>query len=126
MKRDYTINSPSYLYWKAAHANKERKRLQAMARGEPAQYGYFKDRTPPPISEPMLNDEPCMEYILEYRLDCTYKEANQAIFDKETPVNLIIDGSVTYANALKLPRWTWIRDINGRWCLFNGLFYKII
>ena len=123
-----TINSTAYFYWKQAHATRERQRLAAMARGEPAKYGYFKpkQRTAPPVTESPMNDEPDMFFIRFYRLDCTYKQANEAIRNNESPVNLVIDGSETYANALKLPRFTLIRDIKNRWCIYNKLFYKLI
>jgi len=95
-------------------------------------YGYYKDaRTAEIVPDPEVNDIPAPEFLSDYRLEITYKEANQAISEGAETIYLIVKHNgryvLTYKNALKIPDKHLISDINGRLCLFwNKWFYKII
>lgn len=127
-----TSISPDFLYWKQRHAEREQRRIRALVRGEPAGYGYWKDINRPAfIQEPIYNDVPPIEFLSDYRLEVTYKQANELINDGADRINMIVRDAgkwkLTYKNALKLPNNHLIRDINKRLCLFrNRKFYKII
>jgi hypothetical protein len=132
MERKTRGLSPLFSYFKQLHAERERHRLEALKRGEKAIYGYYKNVYVPHvwINDP-LNDVPPADILNSYKLEITCKQANELIKDGATSINMIIKHngkwSLTYANALKLPANHFIRDINGRWCLFRkGKFYKII
>lgn len=124
--------SPLFEYFKQLHAEKERCRIESLSRGEIAIYGYYKNSYTPhfDFNEP-LNDVPPADMIHLYKLEITYKQANELIKDGAMSINMVIKHNgkwvLTYANALKIPTNKFIRDINGRWCLFRkGKFYKII
>ena len=123
--------APDFLYWKEQHRQKEQRRINALIRGEVAQYGYWADKAPQiALNEPEINDVPDREYLNLYRLEVTRQQANDLIREGAETVNMMIrlinTFRLTYKNALKLPNNHFIRDINGRLCLFrNKYFYKI-
>ena len=123
--------TPDFLYWKEQHRLREQRRIEALKRGEVAEYGYWKDKPAKIVSnEPLNDDVPAQEYINLYRLEVTRKQANDLIAEGAETINMVIrlvnSYKLTYKNALKLPNNHFIRDINGRLCLFrNKYFYKI-
>lgn len=123
--------TPDFLYWKEQHRQREQRRIEALKRGEVAEYGYWKDKPAQIVSnEPLNDDVPAKEYINLYRLEVTRKQANDLIAEGAETINMVIrlinSYKLTYKNALKLPNNHFIRDINGRLCLFrNKYFYKI-
>lgn len=123
--------APDFLYWKEQHRQREQRRIEALKRGEVAEYGYWKDKPAQIVSnEPLNDDVPAKEYINLYRLEVTRKQANDLIAEGAETINMVIrlinSYKLTYKNALKLPNNHFIRDINGRLCLFrNKYFYKI-
>lgn len=132
MERKTRGLSPLFSYFKQLHAERENMRLEALKHGEIAIYGYYKNAYVPHafINEP-TNDEPPNGMLHLYKLEITYKQANELIKDGALTINMVIKHngkwSLTYANALKLPDNHFIRDINGRWCLFRkGKFMRII
>lgn len=123
----------SYPFWQQVHREREIRRVNALKLGKTAIYGYWKDDTKvvKPVIESDLNDIPPVDMINNYKLEITYKQANELIKEGAETINLIVRISrtwhLTYKNALKLPNNTFIRDINSRWCLFrNQKFYKIL
>jgi hypothetical protein len=112
-------------YWICKHSEFEHMRLAALKRGEEAMYGYWKPKGAKFTTEitESNNTIPVKPYW-QYKLDCTYKQANEAIRLKESPVGLFVKFEGvwhnTYKNALKLPSMVFIRDINNRICFFNG------
>lgn len=131
MSAPKTILTPTYLYWSQHHARKEAQRIEALKRGEVAEYGYWKNKPAQIASnEPLNDDVPAKEYIDLYRLEITRNQANEAIKEGAHTINMVIrlinSFKLTYKNALKLPNNHFIRDINGKLCLFrNRYFYKI-
>jgi len=135
-KAPETIYSAQYSFWKQRHAEREMQRIAALARGEPAIYGYFECATQyaKPIHEDQnINTVPFHGY--QYRLEITYKQANQAILEdgKDALINLVYYDTITGKfwqtpkQAKHLPNGKLIRDINGRLVLkwrFN--YYLII
>ena len=123
--------TPDFLYWKEQHRQREQRRIEALKRGEVAEYGYWKDKPAQIVlNEPLNDDVPAQEYINLYRLEVTRKQANDLIAEGAETINMVIrlinSYKLTYKNALKLPNNHFIRDINGRLCLFrNKYFYKI-
>ena len=123
--------TPDFLYWKEQHRQREQRRIEALKRGEVAEYGYWKDKPAQIVlNEPLNDDVPAKEYINLYRLEVTRKQANELIAEGAETINMVIrlinSYKLTYKNALKLPNNHFIRDINGRLCLFrNKHFYKI-
>ena len=123
--------TPDFIYWKEQHRQREQRRIEALKRGEVAEYGYWKDKPAQIVSnEPLNDDVPAKEYINLYRLEVTRKQANDLIAEGAETINMVIrlinSYKLTYKNALKLPNNHFIRDINGRLCLFrNKYFYKI-
>ena len=123
--------TPDFLYWKEQHRQREQRRIEALKRGEVAEYGYWKDKPAQIVlNEPLNDDVPAQEYINLYRLEVTRKQANDLIADGAETINMVIrlihGYKLTYKNALKLPNNHFIRDINGKLCLFrNKYFYKI-
>ena len=136
-KAPETIYSAQYLYWRQWHKTKEQRRLAALARGEPAIYGYWqaaKQQCAKPIPEDYnINTFPVPGY--QYRLEITYKQANQAILEdgKYALINLMYYDTQTGKfwqtpkQAKHLPNGKFIRDINGRLCLkWRFKYYLII
>ena len=123
--------TPDFLYWKEQHRQREQRRIEALKRGEVAEYGYWKDKPAKIVlNEPLNDDVPAQEYINLYRLEVTRKQANDLIAEGAETINMVIrliyGYKLTYKNALKLPNNHFIRDINGKLCLFrNKYFYKI-
>jgi vancomycin resistance protein YoaR len=123
--------TPDFLYWKEQHRQREQRRIEALKRGEVAEYGYWKDKPAQIVlNEPLNDDVPAHEYLRLYRLEVTRKQANDLIAEGAETINMVIrliyGYKLTYKNALKLPNNHFIRDINGRLCLFrNKYFYKI-
>jgi hypothetical protein len=123
--------TPDFIYWKEQHRQREQRRIEALKRGEVAEYGYWKDKPAQIVlNEPLNDDVPAKEYINLYRLEVTRKQANDLIAEGAETINMVIrlinSYKLTYKNALKLPNNHFIRDINGRLCLFrNKYFYKI-
>ncbi len=125
-----TSVSPDFLYWKQRHVEREQRRIKALQRGERADYGYWKETTrvnPQPF-EPEIDDTPVSNYLKDYHLEITRKQANDEIANGTDRINLVIklinSFRLTNKNALKLPNNHFIRDITGRWCLFrNRHFY---
>ena len=123
--------TPDFLYWKEQHRQREQRRIEALKRGEVAEYGYWKDKPAQIVlNEPLNDDVPAHEYLRLYRLEVTRKQANDLIAEGAETINMVIrlisSYKLTYKNALKLPNNHFIRDINGRLCLFrNKYFYKI-
>ena len=126
---------PDYVECGRREAERERQRLEAMRKGEYAEYGYFKQKRktkPLPQLLPDPPDVPLMEYIKMYKLDCTRDQANEAISNNESPIGIILCGESglfwkTPLNALKLPSLTVIPDINYQSCLYwKNWFYKWI
>lgn len=124
--------SPLYSYFMQLHLEREKHRLEALKRGEVAIYGYYKNVYVPPVwNNDPLNDIPPADMLKSYKLEITYKQANELIKEGAIAINMVIKHngkwSLTYANALKLPENHFIRDINGRWCIFRkGKFMRII
>ncbi len=120
------------LKWKIKHKEQEQRRIEALKRGEEAQYGYFKDRFKPEPEEQNKGDtKPKTEFIKHYKLELTYKQANEAIREGAQTINLILiigrDYLLTDKNALLIPKFKFIKDINEALCLFTGTkFIKII
>lgn len=135
-KAPETIYSAQYLYWRQWHKTKEQRRIAALARGEHAPYGYWKDtkQCAKPIAEdPNINTVPFPGY--QYRLEITYKQANQAILEdgKDALINLFYYDTQTGKfwqtpkQAKHLPNGKFIRDINGRLVLkWRFKYYLII
>ena len=132
-----TIYSAQYSYWKQKHAEREMQRLAALARGEPAIYGYWKGakQCAKPIqqADQDINTVPFPGY--QYRLEVTYKEANKAIqeYGKDALINLVYydihTGKFwqTPKQAKHLHNGKFIRDINGRLVLkWRFRYYLII
>ena len=120
-------------YYQQRHKELEQMRVEALKRGERATYGYWKPpyAMPLPVVEPTIDDTPPTKYLGDYKLEITYKEANNLIRDGCETINLVCydlgKWYLTYKNALKLPNLTFIRDINNRWCLFwRRKFYRLL
>ena len=104
--------------------------------GEPAIYGYWqyaKYAKPIQVSDPDINTVPFPGY--QYRLEITYKQANQAIQEdgKDALINLVYydiqTGKFwqTPKQAKHFPNGKFIRDINGRLCFkWRWKYYLII
>ena len=72
--------TPDFLYWKEQHRQREQRRIEALKRGEVAEYGYWKDKPAQIVlNEPLNDDVPAQEYINLYRLEVTRKQANDLI-----------------------------------------------
>ena len=133
-KANDTIYTPAYNYWLQVERAKEVRRWNDLKQGKPAKKGYWKDNNNKPVqtdAPDTFNDIPPREYLNDYRLEVTHRQANQLIKEGAERINMIVNTlngwKLTYKNALKLPNWHFIKDINGRWCLFkNRYFYKII
>lgn len=135
-KANETIYSAQYSFWKQKHAEREMQRLAALERGEPAVYGYFecaKQCAKPIQSDQNINTMPFPGY--KYRLEITYKQANQAITEdgKDALINLVYYDSITGKfwqtpkQAKHLKNGKLIRDINGRLVLkWRFKYYLII
>lgn len=135
-KAPETIYSAQYSFWKQKHAEREMQRLAALARGEPAPYGYWrgaKQQCAKPIADdPNINTVPIPGY--QYRLEITYKQANQALLEdgKDALINLKYYDTQTGKfwqtpkQAKHLKNGKLIRDINGRLCLKWKYKYYLI
>lgn len=133
-----SIYTPEYMYWSDYNDRKERLRIEALKRGEFAPYGYWKPTKPVKkrhIKEDIYDDVPHKDFVNFYRLEITCEQANESIAEHpDAAINLVIFDRwvnnrwiLTYKNALKLPNNHFIRDINGRMCLFrNKHFYLIL
>lgn len=131
-----TIYSAQYSFWKQKHAEREMQRIAALARGEPAVYGYFecaKQCAKPIQADPNINTVPFPGY--QYRLEITYKQANKAIEEdgQSALINLVYCDTITGRfwqtpkQAKHLKNGKFIRDINGRLVLkFKWKYYLII
>lgn len=115
------------LKWKLKHKEQEQRRIEALKRGENAQYGYFKDSFKPPPEEQNKGDDdttPNSNHLSYYKLELTYKQANEAIKEGAQTINLIViigrDYIQTNKNALLIPKFRIIKDINENFCLFTG------
>ena len=136
-KTPETIYSAQYLYWRQWQKTKEQRRLAALARGEPAMYGYWggtkQQCAKPSPPDPNINTVPLPGY--HYRLEIAYKQANQAIEEdgKDALINLVYYDSITGKfwqtpkQAKHLKNGKFVRDINGRLCLkWRFKYYLII
>jgi len=135
-KTPETIYSAQYLYWRQWHKTKEQRRLAALARGEPAIYGYFecaKQCAKPIQSDQNINTVPFPGY--HYRLEIAYKQANQAIDEdgRDALINLVYYDNITGKfwqtpkQAKHINNGKLIRDINGRLCFkWRWRYYLII
>lgn len=135
-KTPETIYSAQYLYWRQWQKTKEQRRLAALARGEPAIYGYWggaKQCAKPIQSDQNINTVPFPGY--QYRLEITYKQANKAIDEdgKDALINLVYCDTITGKfwqtpkQAKHLKNGKLIRDINGRFVLkWRFKYYLII
>lgn len=135
-KEPETIYSAQYLYWRQWHKTKEQRRLAALARGEPAIYGYWqgaKQCAKPITAENINNTVPVPGY--HYRLEITYKQANKAIDEdgKDALINLVYYDKITGKfwqtpkQAKHLPNGKLIRDIDGRLLIkWRWKYYLII
>lgn len=134
-KAPETIYSAQYSFWKQKHAEREMQRVAALARGEPARYGYWygAKQCAKPIPAENINTVPFHGY--QYRLEITYKQANHAIKEdgKDALINLVYydhhTGKFwqTPKQAKHLQNWKFIRDIDGRLCLkWKCKYYLII
>lgn len=135
-KAPVTIYSAKYSYWKQKHAEREVQRLAALARGEPAIYGYWqgaKQCAKQIQADTDVNTVPFPGY--QYRLEITHKQANQAIREhgKDALINLVYHDTQTGKfwqtpkQAKHLTNGKFIRDINGRLVLkWKNKYYLII
>ena len=135
-KSPETIYSAQYLYWRQWHKTKEQRRLAALARGEPAIYGYWqgaKQYAKLIPADQNINTVPLPGY--QYRLEITYKQANQAIKEdgKDALINLVYYDTITGKfwqtpkQAKHIKNGKLIRDINGRLVLkWKWKYYLII
>lgn len=130
-----TIYSAQYSFWKQKHAKKEMQRLAALARGDPAIYGYWRGakQCAKPITAENINTVPFPGY--QYQLEITYKQANQAINEegKDALINLVYYDSITGKfwqtpkQAKHLKNGKLIRDIDGRLLIkWRWKYYLII
>ncbi len=133
MERQKKTELPaSFYYWQDIHRQREQRRITALKQGNKAPYGYYIDKVQvqQPVNELPYNDVPLKQYLSQYRLEITYKQANQLILEGAETINLIIFDKgkyyLTYKNALKLPNNTFIKDINRTFTIFrNKHFIKL-
>lgn len=135
-KTPETIYSAQYLHWRQWQKTKEQRRIDALARGEPAIYGYFecaKQCAKLIPADQNINTIPFPGY--NYRLEITYEQANTAIKEdgKDAIINLVYYDKITGKfwqtpkQAKHLPNGKLIRDINGRLVLkWKNKYYLII
>jgi len=136
-KATYTIYSAQYSYWKQKHAEREMQRIAALARGEPAIYGYWQGAKqcakPIPAADQNINSIPLPGY--QYRLEITYKQANESIAEdgRNAIINLVYYDTITGKfwqtpkQAKHINNGKFIRDIDGRLCLkWKWKYYLII
>lgn len=135
-KTPETIYSAQYLHWRQWQKTKEQRRIAALARGGPAVYGYFecaKQCAKPIQSDQNINTVPFPGY--QYRLEITYKQANQSIEEdgQNALINLVYydcrTGKYwqTPKQAKHINNGKFIRDINGRLVLkWKYKYYLII
>ena len=132
MTRQQIKYTKNFAYWYALHRQKENRRIEALKRNEIAPYGYFQDNfKPEPIEQNKGDTQIDKNNIKYYKLEITYKQANQLINEGATVINTILKiGSqyyLTEKNALTIPRFTFIKDIDNNYCLYTGnKFIKII
>lgn len=124
-------DSPDYINAECLSLERERQRLSALKRGEYSHHGYFKPKRIRQYVEHEVNETADLSPPGTWLLDCTRQQANEAIKLNESPVGLIfeLDGVYyqTHKNALILPEFTVIRDIQKQKCIFfRNKFYKWI